>query len=145
MRFECVEYDVDDRATVLDNSYYMICLHPMKRVVMKCRHVFRLLQNDMLFSRSFLPDYTFCAFANEIVASTTHPLKMIIGPYDMGSRYHRISRIPASEYISNCLCPFRNKYSIAPKSFLSNRILFSNSRLKSLSQHVRTRIPQTLN
>jgi len=33
-------------------------------------------------------------------------------------RQRTILRIPGEEYISNCRCPFRSKYSIALKSFL---------------------------
>jgi hypothetical protein len=40
---------------------------------------------------------------------------------------HRISRIPGEEYISSCLCPFRRRYSMAAKSFLSRPMPFSNS------------------
>jgi len=44
---------------------------------------------------------------------------------------YRILRIPGDEYISSCLWPLRNKYSIAVKSFLPTRIFFWNSALQS--------------
>lgn len=45
-----------------------------------------------------------------------------------------ISFIPGEEYISNCRRPFRIKYSMAPKSFLSREMLFWNSALQVVSK-----------
>ena len=42
-----------------------------------------------------------------------------------------ISLIPGLEYISTCLWPLRNRYSMAPKSFLSSPTLLRNSVLES--------------
>lgn len=51
------------------------------------------------------------------------------------SRY-RISLMPGLEYISNCLCPFLSRNSIAEKSFLSILMFLSNSFLfASVSLH----------
>lgn len=43
---------------------------------------------------------------------------------------HRISLIPGEEYMSTCRCPFRRRYSIVLKSFLSKVILLLNSSLE---------------
>lgn len=45
---------------------------------------------------------------------------------------HRMSLIPGDEYISSCLWPFRTRYSIAEKSFLSSPMALSNSALPSI-------------
>src|SRR6187402_3364485 len=40
---------------------------------------------------------------------------------------HFMSLIPGDEYISSCLWPLRNRYSMVLKSFLSRPMAFSNS------------------